>query len=200
MANPVPGKSLCSDWFFLGQDFAVWTISMETCIFESVYFCFGAKRSNSTFATKTAKKKKVLKLSFLTLKLPAEAKKIEIFPKLQRWMKKTNIFHFLSASHQKCILLSGTECHIINYFIITELARAVPGNIGPQSFLSLRSVRTVMTSGQYSPVRHSCLVSKRLVLIINVNYVSLLSLFIMYLYHYCNNELFVIIIVTIIIK
>ena len=24
------GKSLCSDWFFLGQDFAVRTVSMET--------------------------------------------------------------------------------------------------------------------------------------------------------------------------
>jgi len=32
--------------------------------------------------------------------------------------------HFLSASHQKCILLSGTECHIINY-LPTELARLV---------------------------------------------------------------------------
>ena len=41
--------------------------------------------------------------------------------------------HFLSASHWKCILLSGTECHIINY-LLTELARAVPGNIGPRSF------------------------------------------------------------------
>ena len=30
MANPVLGKSLCSDWFFLGQDFAVGTVSMET--------------------------------------------------------------------------------------------------------------------------------------------------------------------------
>ena len=30
MAKPVLGKSLCSDWFFLGQDFAVRTISMET--------------------------------------------------------------------------------------------------------------------------------------------------------------------------
>ena len=38
MANPVLGKSLCSDWFFLGQDFAVRTISMETV--QSVYFCF----------------------------------------------------------------------------------------------------------------------------------------------------------------
>ena len=30
-------------------------------------------------------------MSFLTLKLPAEAKKIEIFPKFKRWMKKTKI-------------------------------------------------------------------------------------------------------------
>ena len=30
MANPVLGKSLCSDWFFLGQDFAVRTVSMGT--------------------------------------------------------------------------------------------------------------------------------------------------------------------------
>ena len=38
------------------------------------------------------RKKKVRKLSFFTLKLPAEAKKIEFFPKFQRWMKTTNIF------------------------------------------------------------------------------------------------------------
>ena len=55
MANPVLGKSLCSDWFFLGQDFAVRTVSMETV--QSVYFCFGAKPTNSKFATKRAKKK-----------------------------------------------------------------------------------------------------------------------------------------------
>mgnify|MGYP007094271301 CR=1 FL=1 len=89
MANPVLGKSLCSDWFSLGQDFAVRTVSIETV--ESVYFCFGARPANSKFATKTAKKK-VWKLSFFTLKLPAEAKKIEIFPKFPRWMRRTNIF------------------------------------------------------------------------------------------------------------
>ena len=55
MANPVLGKSLCSDWFFLGQDFAVRTVSME--MVQSVYFCFAAKPANSKFATKTAKKK-----------------------------------------------------------------------------------------------------------------------------------------------
>ena len=32
MAKPVLRKSLCSDWFFLGQDFAVRTIS-NPCIF-----------------------------------------------------------------------------------------------------------------------------------------------------------------------
>ena len=42
--------------------------------------------------------------------------------------------HFFSASHRKYILLSGTECHIINY-LLTELARAILGNIGPWSFL-----------------------------------------------------------------
>ena len=55
MANPVLGKSLRSDWFFLGQDFAVRTVSTETV--QTVYFCFGAKPASSNFATKTAKKK-----------------------------------------------------------------------------------------------------------------------------------------------
>ena len=54
MANPILGKSLCCDWFFLIQDFAGQTISMETV--QSVYFCFGEKPGNSKFPTKTAKK------------------------------------------------------------------------------------------------------------------------------------------------
>ena len=45
-----------------------------------------------------------------------------------RWRRQT----FLSASHRKCILLSETECHIINH-LLTELARSVLGNIGPRS-------------------------------------------------------------------
>ena len=44
MANPVFGKSLCFDWFFLGQDFAVQTVSMETV--QSVCFCFEFKICN----------------------------------------------------------------------------------------------------------------------------------------------------------
>ena len=55
MANPVLGKSLCSHWFFLGQDFGVQAISMETV--QPVYFCFVVKPANSKFATKSARKK-----------------------------------------------------------------------------------------------------------------------------------------------
>ena len=47
---------------------------METV--QPVYFCFGAKPANSKFATKTAKKKLRI-LSFFTVKLPEEARKIE---------------------------------------------------------------------------------------------------------------------------
>ena len=55
MANPVLGKSLCPDWLFLSQDFAIRTVSMETV--QSPYFCFGVRPAKSKFATKTAKKK-----------------------------------------------------------------------------------------------------------------------------------------------
>ena len=52
MAKPVLDKSVRSDWFFLGRDFAVRTVSVQ-----AVYFCFGAKPANSKSATKPAKKK-----------------------------------------------------------------------------------------------------------------------------------------------
>ena len=133
MANPVLGKSLCFDWFFLGQDFAVRTASMETV--QSVYFCFGAKPANSTFATKTAKKKSENCHSHLKYQQKL------FFPEISKMDEEDE--HFLSATHRKCILLSGTECHIINY-LLTKLARS-------------------LASGQYSPVRPSRSVSKRLI-------------------------------------
>ena len=58
MANPVLGNSLCSDRFFLGQDFAV------RIVVQPVYFCFGAKPATSKFATKQRKKPWIL--SFFT--------------------------------------------------------------------------------------------------------------------------------------
>ena len=48
MAKPVLGKSVCSDWFFLGQDRTVFT---KPCI-----FVLEKKPANSKFGTKTAKK------------------------------------------------------------------------------------------------------------------------------------------------
>ena len=89
MAKPVLGKSLCSDWFFLVQDFAERTVSMETV--QSVYFVLERSRQIQNLQPKQ-RKKKVWILSFFKLKLPKEAEKIEIFPKFQRCMKTTNIF------------------------------------------------------------------------------------------------------------
>ena len=165
MANPVLGKSLCSDWFFLCNDFAVQTVSMETV--QSVDVCLGAKpansKANSTFATKTVKKK-VWILSFFTLKLPEEAEKIEIFPKFQRWMKKTNIFkckppevHFTirsRVSYNKLLTNLAFSTHTREYWPSVA----------------------VTTSGQYSPVQPSRSVSKWLVVHINLQTCMSLSL------------------------
>ena len=160
MANPVLGKSLCSDWFFLGQDFAVRTVSMETV--QSVYFCFGAKPANSTFATKTAKKK-CENFHSSHWNYQQKLKRLKFF-QISKMDEEDE--HFLSATHRKCILQSGTDCHIINY-LLTKLARAIiTGEYWPSVVFvrtSLRSVRTVTTSGQYSPVRPSRSVSKRLI-------------------------------------
>ena len=108
------GKSPCSDWLFLGQDFTVRTVSMETV--QSVYFCFGVKPANSTFATKTVKK--IAKLSFFTLKLPAEAKKIEIFPKFHG---PIHLFLFWSKAGKFNICNQDSEktCEIVILHIET---------------------------------------------------------------------------------
>ena len=84
MAKPVLGKSVRSDWLFLGRDFAVRTISMETV--QAVHFCLGAKPANSKFATKTAKKMWIL--SFFKAKLPEKAKKDWIFTEISKMDEK----------------------------------------------------------------------------------------------------------------
>ena len=86
MANPVLGKSLCSDWFFLGQDFVVRTVSMETVLpwKRSDPCIFVLERGRQIQNLHPKQQKKVWKMSFFTLKLSEEAKKIEIFPKFQR--------------------------------------------------------------------------------------------------------------------
>ena len=87
MAKPVLGKSVRSDWFFLGRDFAVRTVSMEwskTCIFV-------LEQSRQIQNLQPKQREKMGTLSFFKAKLPEKAKKIEILLRFQRWMKKTNI-------------------------------------------------------------------------------------------------------------
>ena len=102
-------------------------------------------------------------LSFFTLKLPEEAKKIEIFPKFQRWMEKTNIFMCKPPE----VHFTITNRVPYNKLLTNRACSSRTGEYWPSVVFvrtSLRSVRTVTTSGQYSPVRPSRSVSKRLVL------------------------------------
>ena len=66
IVNPVLGKSLCSDWFFFGQDFAI-----RVFLFWSEAGKFKICNQNS--------QKKVWIMSFFILKLSEENKKIENF-------------------------------------------------------------------------------------------------------------------------
>ena len=160
MANPVLGKSLCSDWFFFGQDFPVRTVSMETV--QSVYFCFGAKPANSTFATKTAKKK-CENCHSSHWNYQQKLKGLKFFGNFKDGWRRRSFF--------KC---KPPEVHFTirnrvpyNKLLTNRACSSRTGEYWPSVVFvrtSLRSVRTVTTSGQYSPVRPSRSVSKRLVL------------------------------------
>ena len=101
-------------------------------------------------------------LSFFMLKLPEEAEKIEIFPEFLRWMKKTNIFKCkLRAVHFTIRNRVPFNKLLTNLAFSSRTGEYWPTVVFVQT--SLRSVRTVTTSGQYSPVRPSRSVSKRLI-------------------------------------
>ena len=149
------------------------TLPILDFLCKFVYFCFGVKPANSKFATKSAKKKKLWILSFLTVKLPEEAEKIENFPKFQRWMKKTNILEacLLSWRSGNFWCRNWNRHHRVPYNkLLTNLAclgstrEYWPSIIFVRT--SLHSVSTLTTLGQYSPVWPSRSVSKRLVKIV----------------------------------
>ena len=127
-------------------------------------------------------------MSFFASKLSEEAKKIENFPKFQRYMEKTNTF--------KC---KPPEVHftirnrVPYHKLPTNLAcSSRTGNIGPRLFsYRPRCARSILpqTSGQYSPVRPSCSVSKRLVF--HTVYKSTLSLSLPYFLKLKVDTLFV---------
>ena len=76
MAKPVLVISLCSDWFILGQDFAVRTWKRSNpCIFV-------LERSQQIQNLQPKQRKKTVNIVILHSEtIPEEAKKIEIFPK-----------------------------------------------------------------------------------------------------------------------
>ena len=96
MAKPVLGKSVHSDWFFPGRDFAVQTFSMVEMV-EAVYFRFGAKLANSKFATKTAKKKGILSLFIANLP-ELKLKRLKFYQVSKMDVKETNILRASSIS------------------------------------------------------------------------------------------------------
>ena len=163
IANPVLGKSLFSDCLFLSRDFAVRTVSMETV--QSMYFCFGGKPGNSKFATKTAKKS----VNIVILHIETTRRSLKDWN--QRWMEKMNIYkckplevHFTirnrvpynkQLTNQACLGRIGEYWPSVLHSVhtVTTSDRSV-----------ITWVRTVMTSGQYSPVWPSRSVSKWLIL------------------------------------
>jgi len=87
MAKPVLGKSVRSDWFFLGRNFAV----------RSKPCSFVLEQSRQIQNLQPKQRKKMSILSFFKAKLPEKAKKIEFLLRFQRWMKKKNILRARSG-------------------------------------------------------------------------------------------------------
>ena len=81
MVKPLLGKSVRSDWFFLGRDFAV-----RHGNGPSRYFCFGAIKAGKFKICNQNSEKEMWILSFF-MKLPEKAKKIETLLRFQRWKK-----------------------------------------------------------------------------------------------------------------
>ena len=99
------------------------------------------------------------------MKLPEEAKEIENFLKFQTWMKKTNIFkckppevHFTIRNRVPY------NKHLTNRACAGGTGEYWPSVVSVRT--SLHSVRTATTSGQYSSVRPSHSVNKRLLLLL----------------------------------
>ena len=132
-----------------------------------MYFCFEARPANSKFATKTAEKKcECCHSSHLNYQ--KRLKRLQFFRNFRDgWRRQT----FLSASHRKCILLSETvpyNKHRTNPACSSRTVEYWPWVVFVRN--SLRSVRTVTTSLQYSPVRPLCSVSKRLIIFLKCLY------------------------------
>ena len=160
MANPVVGKP-CA----LIGSFSVRILQYGPFPWKRSNPCIFVLEQSRQIQNLLDREKKVWKLSFFTLKLPAEAKKIEFFPKFQRWMKKTNIFKWKPPE----VHFTSRKAVPYNKLLTNRACSGRTGEYWPSVvFVQTEGseVRTVTTSGQYSPVRPSCSVSKRLITII----------------------------------
>ena len=144
MANAVLGKSLGSDWFSLSQDFA---FCIETV--QPMYFFFLSEAGKFKICNQNSKNKNWI-LSFFTVKLSQEAKKIEIFPTFSKMDEKDkhSPSEFYYPEDLETFDLETetgiTECHTINK-LLTELAWAILGNVGPRSWqYRLSKARSVL--------------------------------------------------------
>ena len=132
---------------------------METV--QSVYFCFGAKPANSTFATKTAKKK-CENCHSSHWNYQQRLKVLKFFRNFKDGWRRRSFF--------KC---KPPEVHFTirntvpyNKLLTNQACSGRTGEYWPSVVFvrtSLCSVCTVTTSGQYSPVWPSRSVSKRLI-------------------------------------
>ena len=146
MANPVSVLSLvlsrsgfCSTDRFHGNG--------PTCV-----FLFWSEAGKFKICYQNSEKKETVNIVILHIEATRRSKKIEIFPKFQRWMKKTNIrkckppeVHFTIRNrmpYNKQLTNRACSGRTWEYWPSVVFVRTL-----------LRSVRTVKTSGQYSPVR-----------------------------------------------
>jgi len=175
MTNPALGKSLCSDWFFLGQDFAVRAITIKRS--NPVYFSFGAKPANSKFATKTAKKKTNKQTNCEYCHSPQwnYQKKLERLKFFQHfkdgWRRQTFSKQVLLSLRSRNFWWSNWNRHHrvpYNKQLTNQAYSGHTGEYWPQFVAvrtSLRLVSTATSSGQYSSVLLLHSVSKQLVLL-----------------------------------
>ena len=151
MANPVPGKSLCSDWFFLGQDFAVRTISMETV--QYVYFLFWRKAGKFNICNQ-ASEKKCENGHSSHRNYQQKLKRLNFFRNFKDgWRRRT--FFKCKPPEVHCTIRNRVP---YNKLLTNRACSGRTREYWPSVVFvrtSLRSVRTVTTSGQYSPVRPS---------------------------------------------
>ena len=142
------------------RDRVVVSFSMETV--QSVYFCFGAKPANSKFTTKTAKKK-CENCQSSHWNYQQELKRLKFFRNFKdEWRRRT----FYKCKPPEVHFTIGKRVPY-NKLLTNRACLGRTGEYWPSVVFvrtSLRSVRTVTTSGQYSPVRPSRSVSKRLLL------------------------------------